>query len=193
MTLTLAESTTYALARRPLQGYSHGRVGSTTLGKNIETLRVAAGHVNAAAFARSIGITPATLNDWESGRYQNLRLDSLMRIARGIPCRFDALLAGVDDEYDKIVGSVSYSTVQKSTGVTKSTVPASAARTEGTHAPLVAASIDLRHLLTLSLAERVTAARALAMQLAILLRDSPEASSADTTQTKRPSGRRRVS
>jgi transcriptional regulator with XRE-family HTH domain len=75
------------------------------LGKNIERLRVAAGHANAAAFARSIGITPATLNDWESGRYTNLRLDSLFRVARGIPCTLEELIAGVDPQYEGLIAN----------------------------------------------------------------------------------------
>lgn len=97
-TLTVAESGLYVLARSIFETYPQGIV--TTLGKNIERLRLGAGHTNAAKFARSIGITAATLNDWESGRYSNLRLDSLLRIARGIPCTMDELLAGVDETYD---------------------------------------------------------------------------------------------
>jgi hypothetical protein len=56
------------------------------LGANIRRLRLDAGHRNAAAFARSIGITPQTLKGWETGRYKDLRLESL-RCGR-TPCRF---------------------------------------------------------------------------------------------------------
>jgi DNA-binding transcriptional regulator YiaG len=101
MALTATISGTYALARSCQPAYAQGNV--STLGKNIERLRLSAGHANAARFARSIGITPATLNDWESGRYQNLRLDSLLRVARGVPCVIDELLIGVDTSYDEIV------------------------------------------------------------------------------------------
>lgn len=94
----------------PLQGVTCLRVVSAPrilvytvrLGKNIEQLRKAAGHDNAAAFARKIGVTSPTLNDWESGRYENLRLESLLRLAKGIPCTIEDLLGGVDNQYDKV-------------------------------------------------------------------------------------------
>lgn len=99
MALTSTESAGYAIARSGRQGYPSG---VSKLGKNIERLRLAAGHTNAAQFARSIGITPPTLNDWESGRYSNLRLDSLLRVARGVPCSIEELLEGVDPDYEKV-------------------------------------------------------------------------------------------
>src|SRR5688572_22742113 len=87
-----------------LREVSVGRILGYTvhLGKNIERLRLAAGHANAAAFARKIGVTSPTLNDWESGRYENLRLESLLRLAKGIPCAVEELLTGVDENYDEV-------------------------------------------------------------------------------------------
>lgn len=113
LSLTLDRTVTYAVARSALHAYPQGHMA--TLGQNIERLRVAAGHKNATAFARSIGISAATLHDWESGRYQNLRLDSLIRVARGIPCAVEELLIGVDSDYDVVIREMS-STRQNKVG-----------------------------------------------------------------------------
>lgn len=76
------------------------------LGRNIAHLRERGGHTNAAAFARLIGVLPSKLNDWEAGVYTGLRLDSLLRISKGIPCRVEDLLEGVDEDYDRIVSGL---------------------------------------------------------------------------------------
>ncbi len=70
------------------------------LRENIERVRLAAGFRNAADFAREIGVSPGTLGDWEAGRYTKLRLDNLLRIAKGAKCRIEDLVVGVDDSYD---------------------------------------------------------------------------------------------
>ena len=72
------------------------------LGKNIERARRLAGFNNAAEFARLIGVSPTTLNDWESGRYKNLRLESVIRIAKGAACRVETLVVGFDTSYDRL-------------------------------------------------------------------------------------------
>lgn len=107
------ESVTYAVARMSpqplcsaLTTMTKRRKKSTEdddpgqLGRNIEQARIAAGYENAAEFARLIGVSPGTLGDWEGGRYRNLRLDNLLRIAKGAACNFDALVVGVDAAYD---------------------------------------------------------------------------------------------
>lgn len=68
---------------------------------NIERVRLAAGFDNAAAFARLIGVSPGTLGDWEAGRYENLRLDNLLRIAKGAKCEVEDLVVGIDPAYDR--------------------------------------------------------------------------------------------
>lgn len=70
------------------------------LGQNIARLRIAAGHDNAAAFAREIGVKPGYLNDLEKGRYKDLRLSSVLRIAKKLQVPIDELLSDVDAEYD---------------------------------------------------------------------------------------------
>lgn len=75
---------------------------SMTLGENIERLRHAAGLHNAAAFARDIGVSPGNLGDWEKGRYVDLRLSNLLRIAKKLKVSVDELLAGIDAEYEVI-------------------------------------------------------------------------------------------
>ncbi len=99
--LTIDGSESYALARKATAAYSLAVV--PTLGENITRLRTAAGKTNAAAFARSMGITPTTLNDWEAGRYKNLRLDSLLSHATALNVSVDALLSGVDRDYDRVI------------------------------------------------------------------------------------------
>ncbi len=99
--LTIDGSESYALARKATAAYSLAVV--PTLGENITRLRTAAGKTNAAAFARSMGITPTTLNDWEAGRYKNLRLDSLLSLATALNVSVDALLSGVDRDYDRVI------------------------------------------------------------------------------------------
>lgn len=72
------------------------------LKENIERVRLAAGYENAAAFARLIGVSPGTLGDWEAGRYKNLRLENLLRIAKGAKCELEDLVVGVDQAYDRL-------------------------------------------------------------------------------------------
>jgi len=70
------------------------------LGENIERVRLAAGYENAAEFARLIGVSPGTLGDWEGGRYKNLQLNSLLRIAKHAKCLLEDLVVEVDADYD---------------------------------------------------------------------------------------------
>jgi transcriptional regulator with XRE-family HTH domain len=149
MTLTRDGSKTYAVARSQSAAYAQGLVG---LGDNIKALRVAAGQENAAAFARSINVTPATLNDWETGRYENLRLDSLLRIAKGLGCAVEELLQGVDPAYDKIIATrrdlVGQTTDQKSGfrgGEPDVTTSAAQARVQQRYDALIAATDEVVH------------------------------------------------
>lgn len=147
VTLMPTKSMAYALARSPLRPYPQHAViakdGETSaLGKNIERMRLQAGHTNAAAFARSVGIAAATLNDWEGGRYKKLRLDSLLKLAKGIPCTVDELLGGVDADYDAIIDARSESahddSVKKSYDVTSPDTGAGVISTPAQrHAPVV--------------------------------------------------------
>jgi transcriptional regulator with XRE-family HTH domain len=67
------------------------------LGRNIRELRVQRGHAEQAEFARLIGVSPQMLNDWEAGRFKDLRLKSLLKLIQGIPCAPDELLKGLYD------------------------------------------------------------------------------------------------
>jgi DNA-binding Xre family transcriptional regulator len=67
------------------------------LGHNIKRLREAAGHLVAKDFAEAIGMTPQSLSHLESGVYKDLRLKTLLAIAKGIPCDVDDLLEGLYD------------------------------------------------------------------------------------------------
>jgi DNA-binding transcriptional regulator YiaG len=104
MTLTRRDARDYRLDAVSASTYASELVSidENVLGENIRRLREDAGHLNAAAFARSIGITPQTLKGWETGRYKDLRLESLLTIAKGIPCKVDALLDGLYDTTVKV-------------------------------------------------------------------------------------------
>lgn len=93
-TITPVKSGDYALARSLSGSYSGNHVDENRLGANIERLRREAGHTNATAFAEAIGVTATQLHDWETGRYKNLSLESLIKIAQGIPCTVEDLLQG---------------------------------------------------------------------------------------------------
>jgi transcriptional regulator with XRE-family HTH domain len=84
------------------------------LGHNIKRLREAAGHTIASEFAASIGMTPQSLSHLENGVYKDLRLKTLLAIAKGIPCHVDDLLEGLYEpepspqhpkEIDKVDGN----------------------------------------------------------------------------------------
>jgi transcriptional regulator with XRE-family HTH domain len=72
------------------------------LGENIERARLAAGYTNAAEFARQIKVSPGTLGDWEAGRYKNLQLNSLLKIAKVAKCALEDLVVEVDADYDQL-------------------------------------------------------------------------------------------
>jgi transcriptional regulator with XRE-family HTH domain len=72
------------------------------IGKNIERLRIAAGHTKPADFARHLNISAQQLSDWEHGRNRTVRLDTLLMFAKGIPCRIEELVAGEDADYDRL-------------------------------------------------------------------------------------------
>jgi transcriptional regulator with XRE-family HTH domain len=73
----------------------------TSLGSNIRRLREAGGHPNQGAFAKLLGVRQPRLSDWENGRYKTLKLSNLILIAKTLKISVDALLAGVDEEYER--------------------------------------------------------------------------------------------
>lgn len=72
----------------------------TTIGANIKNARKAAGIKTQGALAKTLGVPQPQLSDWENDRYDVLDLKTLMKVATAIPCTFDALVEGVDPQYD---------------------------------------------------------------------------------------------
>lgn len=75
----------------------------TTIGSNIRQIRQRFGYRTQARFAAALGVPQPQVADWESGRYQTLSVNTLLRIAKVLDCSVDVLLFGVDREYDGII------------------------------------------------------------------------------------------
>lgn len=73
-----------------------------SLGTNIRRLRTAAGFRTQAALADLLGISVSQLSEWETDRYAVPRISSLIRLAKALHCSVEALLGGVDPDYDWI-------------------------------------------------------------------------------------------
>ena len=73
-----------------------------SLGQNIKRLRWEAGLHTQKALADLLGVPQPQVSDWENDRYAVLATLTLVRIAKGLRCSLDQLLAGVDPDYDRI-------------------------------------------------------------------------------------------
>ena len=73
-----------------------------SLGRNIKRLRWEAGLHTQKALADLLGVPQPQVSDWENDRYAVLATTTLVRIAKGLRCSLDQLLAGVDPDYDRI-------------------------------------------------------------------------------------------
>lgn len=74
-----------------------------TLSENIRETRQRFGYRTQAQFAIALGVPQPQVSDWENGRYHDLSLHTLLRIAKALDCSVDVLLFGVDAEYDEII------------------------------------------------------------------------------------------
>ena len=63
---------------------------------------MAAGLRTQKALAEQLGIPQPQLSDWENDRYAVLEIQNLIMLAKVFHCSVDALLAGVDRDYDRI-------------------------------------------------------------------------------------------
>lgn len=93
------DATTYVLARYSTDVYAEPLPGRS-IGKNIKAAREAAGIKTQGELARKLGVPQPQLSDWENDRYGTPDVKTLLRIAAAVPCALDALLQGVDAEYD---------------------------------------------------------------------------------------------
>lgn len=67
---------------------------------NIKGLRVAAG-LTQVQLAAEAGVKQTDISKWESGK-ANPNAKSLLRLAVGLKCQIDQIVAGVDDEYEPL-------------------------------------------------------------------------------------------
>lgn len=74
-----------------------------TLGTNIKHIRQRMGYRTQRQFAAALGVPQPQVSDWENGRYHQMSLATLLRMAKAMDCSLDVLLFGVDDEYDRII------------------------------------------------------------------------------------------
>jgi len=73
-----------------------------SLGQNIKRLRWEAGLQTQKALADLLGVPQPQVSDWENDRYAVLETLTLVKIAKGLRCSVDHLLAGVDPDYDRV-------------------------------------------------------------------------------------------
>ena len=72
------------------------------LGQNIKRLRRKAGLHTQKALAELLGVPQPQVSDWENDRYAMLETLNLVKIAKGLCCSVDELLAGADPDYDRV-------------------------------------------------------------------------------------------
>lgn len=73
-----------------------------SLGQNIKRLRWEAGLQTQKALADLLGVPQPQVSDWENDRYAVLETLTLVKIAKGLRCSVDHLLAGMDPDYDRV-------------------------------------------------------------------------------------------
>lgn len=73
-----------------------------SLGQNIKQLRWEAGLQTQKALADLLGVPQPQVSDWENDRYAVLETLTLVKIAKGLRCSVDQLLAGIDPDYDRV-------------------------------------------------------------------------------------------
>ena len=74
-----------------------------SLGQNIKRLRWEAGLRTQKALADLLGVPQPQVSDWENDRYAVLETLTLVKIAKGLRCSVDLLLAGIDPGYDRVL------------------------------------------------------------------------------------------
>ena len=73
-----------------------------SLGENIRRLRRRSGLQTQKALADLLNVPQPQVSNWENDRYSILETMTLVKIAKGLRCSVDALLAGVDPDYDRV-------------------------------------------------------------------------------------------
>lgn len=105
--LTPIAPTTYAVASYRACAYAQ----PVSVGQNIKKLR-AERHLSQTALAKRLSaveppleIGPGRVSEWESARYKAMELKTLMRLGIALGCSMDALLEGVNTDYDAVVSA----------------------------------------------------------------------------------------
>lgn len=101
MTVTSDGPATYALARYVNAVYAE----PVSVGENVKRLRVAAGLSTQALLAERMGVPQPRVSDLENDRYELPDTKTLMIAAAAIGCTVDALLSGIDADYDRQKGA----------------------------------------------------------------------------------------
>lgn len=73
-----------------------------SVGRNIKRLRFAAGIQTQKELAALLGVPQPQVSDWENDRYSVVETATLLKIAKGLRCSVDQLIAGLDPEYDRV-------------------------------------------------------------------------------------------
>lgn len=71
-----------------------------SIGSNIKKAREAAGMKTQAELAKKLGVPQPQMSDWENDRYAVVEVTTLIKIAAAIPCALDALVEGLNPQYD---------------------------------------------------------------------------------------------
>ena len=73
-----------------------------SVGRNNKRLRSAAGIQTQKELAHLLRVPQPQVSDWENDRYAVVETPTLLKIAKGLRCSVDQLLAGVDPDYDRV-------------------------------------------------------------------------------------------
>lgn len=74
----------------------------STFGENVRRLRETRGYATQRAFAKALGVEQSRLSDWENDRYGLPEMANILKIAKTLGVSVEALLVGVDAEYDAV-------------------------------------------------------------------------------------------
>jgi transcriptional regulator with XRE-family HTH domain len=104
----------FALSGRPVGVYANFSlqelgVGATlrvvpSFGENVRRLRLAVGIKRSKDLAAILQVAPSIVSRWETDKTGLPETPTLFRLAKALRCSIDQLLAGVDAEYDAIIG-----------------------------------------------------------------------------------------
>lgn len=133
------------------------RVDSRAVGRNLRAIRKAAKE-SQETVAKRMGVVQVQISEWELGKYKSFDMETLFRLAKAYRTSIEALLVGVDIDYDKHRDLLRQRGDQPSALYKgeSADVPASPApsRLQQQHADLLAATENVAHQIIAMLAEQ---------------------------------------